>query len=72
MENKIDIVERYRNAKRLAREASPATLDEAISNLCDMVNQFKWYYENARSYVDKAKARNVYENINIVLWTDLG
>ena len=67
MENKIDIVERYRNAKRLAREASPATLDEAISNLCDMVNQFKWYYENARSYVDKAKARNVYENINIVI-----
>ena len=67
MENKIDIVERYRNAKRLAREASPSTLDEAISNLCDMVDQFKWYYENARSYVDKAKARNVYENINIVI-----
>lgn len=62
-----EIITLFVDAKKLATDASPSTVDKAIGNLKEISDHCKELYKTAPYYIDKAKSRNIYENIDIVI-----
>lgn len=54
-------------ARKLAKEASPAKAEEAAMMLSGISDHCKELYSNATSYMEKAKCRNIYESIDNVI-----
>lgn len=54
-------------ARNLAKIASPASVDEAIENLVLISDHCKELYQSETSFMERAKCRNMYENIDSVI-----
>ncbi len=54
-------------ARNLAKEASPAKTDEAAKMLRGISDHCKELYNQATSYMERAKCRNIYESIDNVI-----